>query len=179
MDDANIELSADQILFARDAALRQLQFARDYTLQLAHTIPRTDWFTIPPGGKANLAWYLGHLTVAEYGLMLFRQRGRAEIDTELMPGWFRKKFGKGSDPAEVDAGLASPEVVEQFMTRVHEESVRTVSALGAETLWEPVDMPYAAYPRKLGAVLFAPLHEMLHAGQIGTLRRGLGLEPIR
>jgi hypothetical protein len=49
----------------------------------------------------------------------------------------------------------------------------------ADVLLEPVDMPYAAYPVKLGAVLFCPLHEHIHAGQIGVVRRALGLEPIR
>ena len=46
-------------------------------------------------------------------------------------------------------------------------------------LLEPIDLPYAAYPNKLGAVLFCPLHEHIHAGQIGLLRRALGLEPVR
>ena len=46
-------------------------------------------------------------------------------------------------------------------------------------LLEPVDMPYAAYPTKLGAILFCPLHEQIHAGQIGVLRRAMGLEPVR
>jgi hypothetical protein len=40
-------------------------------------------------------------------------------------------------------------------------------------------MPYAGYPTKLGALLFCPLHEMIHAGQIGLLRRLMGKPPIR
>ncbi len=56
-------------------------------------------------------------------------------------------------------------------------SRRTLGA--AEVLLEPIEMPFAGYPCKLGAVLFCPLHEMLHAGQIGLLRRSLGLSPIR
>jgi hypothetical protein len=48
-----------------------------------------------------------------------------------------------------------------------------------ELLIEPTEMPYAAFPIKLGAFLFCPLHESIHAGQIGLLRRAHGLAPIR
>jgi signal peptidase I len=44
---------------------------------------------------------------------------------------------------------------------------------------EPVDEPYAAFATKLGALLFCPAHEMLHAGQIGLLRRLLDKPPLR
>jgi hypothetical protein len=54
-----------------------------------------------------------------------------------------------------------------------------VAGLGAETLKAPTDMPYAGFPIKLGALLFCPLHESIHAGQIGLLRRAHGLESIR
>ena len=46
-------------------------------------------------------------------------------------------------------------------------------------LMETTEMPYAVYPIKLGALLFCPLHESIHAGQIGILRRMHGLVPIR
>ncbi len=32
--------------------------------------------------------------------------------------------------------------------------------LEAEVLLEPIEMPFAGYPCKLGAVLFCPLHEI-------------------
>ena len=44
---------------------------------------------------------------------------------------------------------------------------------------EPVEMPYAVHANKLGCLLFCSHHEMLHAGQLGLLRRLLGKEPIR
>jgi hypothetical protein len=31
----------------------------------------------------------------------------------------------------------------------------------------------------LGAILFCPLHEQIHSGQIGLIRRGLGLPSVR
>jgi hypothetical protein len=48
-----------------------------------------------------------------------------------------------------------------------------------EQLKEPVDMPYAVEATKLGSLLFCSHHEMLHAGQLGLLRRLLGKQPVR
>jgi hypothetical protein len=42
-----------------------------------------------------------------------------------------------------------------------------------------VPEPYVVFPNKLGSLYFCASHEMLHAGQIGLLRRLLGKEPIR
>ena len=40
-------------------------------------------------------------------------------------------------------------------------------------------MPYAADPNTLGAVLFGSLHEQIHAGHGGLIRRAIGLDPVR
>jgi hypothetical protein len=40
-------------------------------------------------------------------------------------------------------------------------------------------MPFAGFPTKFGSLLFCSHHEMLHAGQIGLLRRLTGKLPIR
>jgi hypothetical protein len=65
------------------------------------------------------------------------------------------------------------------MADVHRRAMAEISQIDPQVLLEPVEMPYAAYPIKLGAILFCPLHEHIHAGQIGLLRRSLGLEPVR
>jgi hypothetical protein len=40
-------------------------------------------------------------------------------------------------------------------------------------------VPYAAFATKFGGLLFCSHHEMLHAGQIGLLRRLIGKAPVR
>ncbi len=175
----NDNLSPDTILAIRDSTIQQVIFARQYLKSLYETVPFDCWYVVPSGAPSSIAWQIGHIAVAQYGLMLFRQRGRAENDLELMPGSFRKKFAKGTDPSTLTAESYSPEDLLQQMELIFQESIAVCSNLGAEVLWEPTDMPYAHYPRKLGALMFCPLHEMLHAGQIGVLRRSLGLEPVR
>lgn len=173
------ELSAEQLLLTRDQVLAQMKWMRDYTLQLIDSIPEELWLVQPEGLNTHVAWQVGHLAVAEYGLMLFRQRGRNPGDMQLLPGWLRKKYGRGSVPAEVDEKTATPQELRQRLDAIHAQTLAEVPDLAAETLAEPTDMPYTAYPMKIGALLFCPLHESLHAGQIGLLRRAHGLEPLR
>jgi hypothetical protein len=111
--------------------------------------------------------------------MLFRQRGRAEGDMQLMPGWLRKKFGRGTIPPTETNEIPSKAELLSSLQAIHDESMSTVKMLTAEQLSEPTEMPFAAYPIKLGALLFCPIHESIHAGQIGLLRRLHGLTPVR
>ena len=160
-------------------AIGQIRFVREYVLGLLDETPRDLWFEIPQGMPSHIAWQVGHLTVSQYGLLMFRLRGRAPDDLELIPSRFRKAFGRGSTPSTDTVKQPSAAELMQRMSDVFDQSLAALSDVSTETLLEPVEMPYAVFPIKLGAILFCPLHENLHAGQIGLLRRALGLQPVR
>lgn len=160
-------------------AIGQIKFARDYTLQLLEATPRDRWFEIPEGLPTNIAWQIGHLTVSQYGLLMFRIRGRRPEDLSLISGRFRKAYSRESIPSVDAASQPTADELVGRMSEVHQLGLAELSSVSPATLLEPVDMPYAAYPIKLGAILFCPLHEHIHAGQIGLIRRGLGLAPVR
>jgi hypothetical protein len=111
--------------------------------------------------------------------MLFRQRGRAEGDLDLMPGWLRKKFGRGSMPPTEASEIPSKAELMASLERIHRAAMEAIPTFTHEQLSEPTEMPYAVYAIKLGALLFCPLHESIHAGQIGLLRRMHGMESVR
>lgn len=162
-----------------EIARRQIEFARGYTLTLLDGIDDDQWFKIPTGGSSHLAWQVGHLAMAEYGLCMFRQRGRRTEDLELMSGKFRKRFSKGTTP-EGDANIYPPytEILDVFH-KIHERALEEIAGYRDEDLTDEIDQPYAVHPNKLGALFFCASHEMLHAGQIGMLRRLLGMPPVR
>ena len=110
---------------------------------------------------------------------MLRVRGRQPEDLELIPGRFRKAYGRESVPNAEHEGQPSAEELLQRMTTVYERSLAELESIDPVVLLDPVGMPYAAYPCKLGAILFCPMHEMIHAGQIGVVRRGLGLSSVR
>ena len=173
------ELSRDELLCGRDLILHQIKWARQYSRQLIDSIPESLWYTQPTGLKTHVAWQVGHLAVSQYGLMLFRQRGRMPGDLELMPGWLRKQFGRGTTPSETAGGMPSPADLLAMLDKIDAQAHAEVATLSAEQLGETTEMPYAAFPIKLGALLFCPIHESIHAGQLGLLRRLHGLDPLR
>ena len=172
-------LPRESALAMRDAVLGQVDFARKYTLGLLESVPEELWPIIPNGANSHIAWQVGHLAVSQYGLMLFRQRGRAEGDLELMPGWLRKRFGRGSVPPTDSSEIPAKATLLDCLEKIHVASMAALPSFSAEQLLEPTEMPYAVHPIKLGALLFCPMHESIHAGQIGILRRMHGLQPVR
>jgi hypothetical protein len=160
-------------------ALSQIGFARNYTLSILAGIDDSHWFTMPPGCPTHVAWQVGHVAMAEYGLCLFRQRGRQPVDLELMSSAFRKLFSRGTVPDSDASKYPSPAEIRTTFDRVHAQVQREAPAFTEEQLKEAVDMPYAVEATKLGALLFSSHHEMLHAGQLGLLRRLFGSQPIR
>jgi hypothetical protein len=160
-------------------AIQQIEFARSYMLSIVAEIDEREWFTMPAGCPTHVAWQVGHLAMAEYGLCLFRMRGRQPVDLELMTSSFRKQFSRGSVP-EADAGKYPPAAeIRATLDRVHAQVLKESQSFTAEQLKEPVEMPYAVEATKFGGLLFCSHHEMLHAGQLGLLRRLLGKQPIR
>lgn len=160
-------------------ALRQIEFARSYVLSILAEIDEADWFVMPPSCPTHVAWQVGHLAMAEYGLCLFRMRGRQPIDLELMTGSFRKQFSRGSVPDADASKYPSAAEIRATLDRVHAQVLKEAPSFSAEQLQEPVEMPYAVEATKLGGLLFCSHHEMLHAGQLGLLRRLLGRQPVR
>lgn len=162
-----------------EIARRQIQFARDYTLSLIEDVDDSLWYFRPHDSVTHVAWQVGHLAMAEYGLCLFRIRGRTSADSELMSSAFRKKFMRGTTPVETAENNPSPEEIRDVLQRVHERAMRELAVYDDAQLQDPIDEPYAVFNTKLGALLFCSKHEMLHAGQIGLLRRFLGKSPRR
>jgi len=160
-------------------AIQQIQFARDYTHSLLEDVRPEDWFRQPAEGVTHIAWQVGHLAMAQYGLCLFRMRGRQSVDMELMSSTFRKKFSKGTKPDPDPQASLSVSEIRAVFNAVYAQSMSELPDTSPEVLQESIEMPWAVTPTKLGGLIFCACHEMMHAGQIGLLRRLLGYEPVR
>jgi hypothetical protein len=162
-----------------EIARKQIEFARNYSLTLLDDVAGDDWFRQPPGAVTHLAWQVGHLAMAEYGLGLFRLRGRFAEDIELMSSRFRKQFSRGSTPDPDPAKNPDPDEIRGVFDRVHRQVMAELPSYTEADLQAKIEEPYAVFDTKLGALYFCSAHEMLHAGQIGLLRRLLGKPPVR
>ncbi len=157
----------------------QLQFTWRYTQRLLDAAAELDWFRDPTGNSSNIAWQVGHLAMAQYGLAIERIRGIEANDAELLPPEFRTWFGQYSRPAALDAGQIGQTGLREVFDRVHEASLAIVATLSESDLDAPIlSRPHLLFDTKRGSLAWCARHEMVHAGQIGLLRRQLGADPL-
>ena len=82
-----------------ELARQQIKWSRDYTNQLIDGVPEQQWFDTPLSYPTHIAWQVGHLAMAEYGLTMLRIRGREPDDEHLIPKDFLRRFKKSSVPS--------------------------------------------------------------------------------
>jgi hypothetical protein len=162
-----------------ELAIEQIVFARNYTIELLDQTPVDEWFRQPPGGVSHVAWQVGHVAYAEYRLALWRIRGPLPQDSALISETHRGLFGYESVPDADTAKYPSQADLRAVLDRVHEQVLREVRGMDEGELDQPVPHPHPFAKTKLRALLWCAHHEMLHAGQIGLLRRQLGYPPLR
>ncbi len=162
-----------------DVARQQIEFARRYTLGLLESIDDGDWFRQPSEGVTHVAWQVGHLAMAQYALTMIRLRGKEPEDEAIIPADFFRRFQKGTTPTADPADYPSPPEIRDVFGRVHQRALEELAGYTDEQLDVKLPEPHAVFDTKLGSVFFCSAHELIHAGQIGLLRRLLGNEPLR
>ncbi len=162
-----------------DLIIEQIRTARLHTESLLDAITSDDWFRQPTQGVTHVAWQVGHLAYAEHAIVMERRRGVRSEDEELIPARFRSLFQRGSSPDPDPSNYPNPEAIRHVFDKVHRYAIEELRSLPDEGLDEPTEPVHPRFKTKFEAMQFCPLHEMLHAGQIGLLRRLLGMKPIR
>lgn len=157
-----------------ELALDQIRAARQHSLRMLSDVPDGEWWRLPPGCPSHIAWQVGHLAIAEYRLGLWQVRGTRDSDAQLLPADFAQRFGRESVPAPATADSPTPDELRQYLTRVHEAVLAEASQLTAADLDGPSQMTHVYFNDRLGGLFWCARHEMLHAGQIGLIRRQLG-----
>jgi hypothetical protein len=158
-------------------ALSAMSFARGYTVRLLDATPTADWFRMPDG-VSHVAWQVGHLAVAEYRLGLERLRGRLPEDDALIDDELLRRFAAGSTPHPDRSAYPHPDDIRAVLDRVHVAALREWPRWSDADLAAPLLRPHRIAQTKLAALVWCGQHEMLHAGQIGLLRRQLGHAPL-
>jgi uncharacterized damage-inducible protein DinB len=160
-----------------EIALDQIKTARRYTLNLLNDLAPDDWFRQPNEGITHIAWQVGHLAMAEYWLALKRMRGERAADEALITADFLRLFAKGSTPEASPAQYPSPAEIRQTLDRVHEQALAELPGYPDAELDQPPLHPHKLFNTKIDSLHWCARHEMLHAGQIGLLRRLVGKAP--
>lgn len=158
-------------------AIEQLDATRRYTrMVLSHT-PHERWFEMPAGCPSHVAWQVGHL-----GLAMAQHAWRTVCGRELgevLPAEHAAWFGKGSAAVPDAAMYPTPGELTERMELIYDESVAALGELDESVMTEPATHATGLIRTKFDLVMYNARHEMLHVGQIGLIRRLLGLPPYR
>lgn len=157
-------------------AIEQIEAARKYSLNLLSDIATDEWFAMP-GGVTHLAWQTGHLSMAEFRMCVARIRDEQPDDAVILPPEYLTMFGQGKTPSPEPSTYPSPAELLATLDRVHQASMQVCATLNDSDLDATVLKPHPLFNTKLGSLLWCSRHEMVHAGQIGLLRRLLGKKP--
>ena len=160
-------------------AAQQLDKVRHFTKMFLADLAPEEWFWNPSELVTHIAWQVGHLACAQYSLCLKRMRGPSDVDESIISAAFMKPFGKDSVPQAGADGYPTPEEIVRVFDAVHARAIAELAERTDAELDVPVDPPHPAFATRLEAVEFSPCHEMVHAGQIGLLRRLMGKVPLR
>jgi hypothetical protein len=161
-----------------ERAVEQIAFARNYTVRLLDTVDAADWFRMPAEGVTHVAWQVGHLATAEYRLALERIRGRRAEDEQLIAEAFLRLFVRQSIAEADPSKYPSRQEIRAVFERVHAQTLRELPGVPQEALSEPLGTSHAVAKTKGEALVWCGRHEMIHAGQIGLLRRLFGQPPL-
>jgi len=155
-------------------ALQQIKTSRDYTLRILADVDPADWFRQPAEGVTHIAWQIGHLAIAEYRLALAQLRGTRTEDEEFVPGNYVELFGRGSVPSPDASKYPTAESIRQTFDSIHQHALAELPSLPDGDLDSPPMREHPLFNTKIESLLWCARHELIHAGQIGLLKRLLG-----
>ncbi len=161
-----------------DQLVGRMRGVRSFTETFLEGLTDTEWFWSPPQYTTHLAWQVGHIAVAEYGLCMRRIRGRKPADESLISETFIESFKPGSTPIADPTRNPPLDEIQRVFAAVHAQALEEVSQFNEAELTGSLDPPHPRFKTKLEAVELHPLHEMVHAGQIAMLRRLMGKPPL-
>ena len=158
---------------AKEHAITVLNFARGLTDQLLEDIPEDEFLHQPVEGGNHALWVMGHLAVTDDMLAGLYDGGAARL-----PETYGKLFGMGSRPTN-DAAVYPPVAeVRRHFAATHERLLAAVQAADDATLNSSLPGEIEGFASdRLAALFNIAWHEGLHAGQITTVRKSLGIAP--
>lgn len=158
---------------AKEHAIAVLNFARGQTDQLLEDIPEDQFLHQPVEGGNHALWVMGHLAVSDEFLAGLYDGGAARL-----PETYDKLFGMGSKPTNDAAAYPPVAEVRQHLAATRRRVLAAVQAANDATLNSPLPDDIEGFASdRLAALFNIAWHEGLHAGQITTVRKSLGIAP--
>ncbi len=164
-------------MITKDELITEIHRVREYSNRIIHNIDVSDWFR-QPEQVTHVAWQVGHMAVAEYGLGLKRILDDTRDHKSPLPDSYFTLFGKGSVPDSDPIAYPAPDRILDVFDTVHQVVLENLKHVPDAQLDQPVEGTHPMFTDKRGCLRWLMQHEFSHAGQLGLLRRQLGHAPL-
>src|SRR5262245_20818790 len=155
-----------------DAVGTALQSTQHLVTWFLSDLSDADMLVRAAPGANHIAWQMGHLIVAEGGLV--RPQG-LDVAYPEMPASFEKQPGKETQAADPPAGFATRAEYVDLVTKRRRGTIEAVNQLSDPGLDRPTVGTTAKFAPMLGALLLlVSNHSLMHGGQFSVVRRKLG-----
>ncbi|MGY8771125.1 MAG: DinB family protein [Pirellulales bacterium] len=161
-----------------ELAKERILFTQKLVGDFLEGVDKDDWFRMPTEGVTHVAWQVGHLSLANFGLGITKQRELGAEDAGILPKSFSKLFGKGSTPSADASVYPTAEEIHAVYKRVDAHVAKSIQQYDIDGLDEKLEPPHPLFDAKFKALVFMPQHHMMHFGQIALLRRLFGNSPV-
>ena len=157
-----------------DTGMNALDFSRGFTMKLLEATPDDAYLKVPCEGGNHPLWIVGHLAATDDAF----QTMLAGSTSTLSESW-GKLFGMGSKPVCDAAAYPSRDEIVAALEPTRSSLKSWLGSLSDEQLLEPIEGDLGQFAKN-HATLMATIawHEGLHAGQLGVVRRSLGMPPL-
>lgn len=162
-----------------ESALDAIQFSRAFTNGILDSVPENCWYRMPEPAVTHVAWQVGHLAWAQDRLLFKRVLAGFSESPGIVPPEYLKMFGIGSRPEPDEDHYPAIEEIRSVFDSVYANTLEYAATIPDSLLDEPSKPPHPAFNDRYGALLWIARHELVHAGQIGLLRRLFGEQPLR
>lgn len=151
-----------------------IRWTRVVTLQLLNDWPADKWTFQRTPEDNHALWVMGHLAITDAWLA-----GEIGIPGVSVPESYHKMFGMGSKPAANAAEYPSADEVRGVFSECRGAVLAWLeSATEAQLAASLKEKTGGFADDVLDAFLKSAWHEGWHSGQLGTLRRAMGLKSI-
>ena len=155
---------------AKDAIKHTLNSCRMITTEYLKDFSDADLLARPVPAANHTAWQLGHLIASEHEMM-------AALGHKMpaLPAGFAAKYTPQTAKSDRAADFATKKEYLDLLEKMRAGTLAAVDATPEGDLEKPAPEAMRAYAPTVGAVLMITgTHELMHAGQLVTVRRKLG-----
>jgi hypothetical protein len=157
-------------------AVERLAWSRGLTQAMLADLTDEQLLVRAGAGRAgnHAIWIMGHLAVVDDNIASVLDGG-----AKRLPDRFRESFAMNTEPASPADVRAARAELTSAMASCRERIVGAVESLTAETAFAPAPERMRRFaPDRITAAFGVVAHEMLHAGQLSTIRAALALPKI-